>query len=152
MVKYSSSLGGNIVSLNAYAVWHFDWSKISNVDFIFHKSEIDKVLNYLIYLLEKCRVSGVSEFKEEIARLDDDFVKLGLLLLYDGRETETIFKVLFNLINSTNLDDIGYLTKILQLEAFLMIQKGFTKFEFLMILNSYLGVKSIKNILEFYEL
>jgi chemotaxis protein MotA len=60
-----------------------------------------EIINNLVGWATKARKGGLLALEEEIPKVDDDFLKTGLMMIIDGSEPETIKRVLYIKLKGT---------------------------------------------------
>lgn len=87
------TLGATIVSFpwRTFVVGFFGGLRTAFVDVNFHERD---VIATLVSFAEKARREGLLALENEAAALEDDFMRKGIQLVIDGRDTEIIRKVL----------------------------------------------------------
>ncbi len=124
-----------------------NWNKIEDCTFEERKGLIPYIKR-LLTIKNEFELKGINGFDEFIDTDADLFEKESLELVTQGYMPEMCEKVLFHILNASNLERVEYLKKAIFIDFLLTIQKGHLgDQELKIILLSYLGTGFL-NILE----
>ena len=100
MLIVCGTLGATLTSfpLRTFLRGFFGGFKTAFVTVDYHERD---VISTLVSFAEKARREGLLALENEAAALDDDFMRKGIQLVIDGRDTEIIRKVLETEVSST---------------------------------------------------
>lgn len=135
------------VTLEHYIWGHFkimryiDWKKVADCTLEERKSLIPYI-DQLMDMKHEFELKGIYGFNEFIVSSADLFEKEALHLIMQGYMPEMCEKVLFNVLNMSNLERKQYLKKIIFIDFVLAIQKEHIgDLELKIMLLSYLGTE-----------
>ncbi|MBV8584363.1 MAG: MotA/TolQ/ExbB proton channel family protein, partial [Candidatus Eremiobacteraeota bacterium] len=96
----AGTLGATITSfpLRTFVRGFFGGFRTAFVEVNYHERD---VISTLVSFAEKARREGLLALENEAAALDDDFMRKGIQLVIDGRDTEIIRKVLETEVSNT---------------------------------------------------
>ena len=100
MLIVGGTLGATLTSfpMRTFIRGFFGGFKTAFVTVDYHERD---VISTLVSFAEKARREGLLAIENEAAALDDDFMRKGIQLVIDGRDTEIIRKVLETEVSST---------------------------------------------------
>jgi chemotaxis protein MotA len=100
MLILGGTLGATLTSfpMRTFIRGFFGGFKTAFVTVNYHERD---VISTLVSFAEKARREGLLALENEAAALDDDFMRKGIQLVIDGRDTEIIRKVLETEVSST---------------------------------------------------
>ena len=128
-------------------MWNIDWSKISSCTLEDRK----KLIPYIIQLLDlknACDEQGVYGLEEFLNSSTNSFEKIALQLIIQGYMPEMCEVVLFDMLNSSNIENDQYLKNVIFAAFVLLIQKEpIDNRELKIRLSAYLGVECVGELL-----
>jgi chemotaxis protein MotA len=93
ILVFGGSMGATLVSFPLRTFWRgiVDGLRTAFVEPVYHERE---VITTLVSFAEKARREGLLALENEAAALEDDFMRKGIQLVIDGRDTDIIRKIL----------------------------------------------------------
>ena len=127
-----------------------DWNRITSLTSEEKRKVFDENVEFLYKMVEEIRIKGIGCVDDIISKAKDDFLEISLILLTFG-SYEEITRVLMTIVNSSNISNLYYFKRIVQIEAIILCKEGINLLDSYIRLVSYFGDDYTKHSISYYN-